>query len=73
MHINQMRKEIAKVYPGPKWKKRVENMPENQVLAVYNSFLKEGRFNKPPVKNPAPQSYYKQLTFDDFIRGPVSK
>jgi hypothetical protein len=39
MSIEQMRKAIEKVYPGDKWKKRVDKMSPNQILAVYNRML----------------------------------
>lgn len=26
---------VEQMYPGPTWKKRVANMPDNQVFAIY--------------------------------------
>ena len=42
MTVNQMRAEVAKLYPGEAWKKKVENMPDYQILALYRrKVLKE--------------------------------
>ena len=44
MSINEMRYCIARAY-GPrayKWKAKVERMSDNQVLAVYLSFVRRG-------------------------------
>lgn len=34
-NINIMRQEIAKMYSGPRWKRRVAKMKEKQVTAIY--------------------------------------
>lgn len=44
MSIQQMRAAIYDVYPGRKWKIKVQNMPDDQVIAVYYSFLAKGKF-----------------------------
>lgn len=44
MSVDDMRYSLSKVY-GPKaynWKKKVACMPNNQVVAVYLSFVKRG-------------------------------
>ena len=46
MKICRMRVAISDVYPGEAWKKRVDNMLDDQVLAIYNSFSERGMFNK---------------------------
>lgn len=46
MTVREMRREISKVYPGECWKNRVSKMPEDQVIAVYFSFLETGRFTQ---------------------------
>lgn len=46
MSIEQMRVEIVKVYPGTKWRKRVERMPDDQVLAIYKSFERTGKLKR---------------------------
>lgn len=46
MKICRMREAISDVYPGEAWKRRVENMLDDQVLAIYNSFAQRGMFDK---------------------------
>lgn len=49
MTIEQMRKHLANdTEYGAAWSQRVYKMHDNQVIAVYNKFLAEGRFNKKP-------------------------
>lgn len=43
MTIEQKRMAIAEVYPYKKWSDKVDNMSDNQVIGVYNSFLKSGK------------------------------
>ena len=67
MNVETMRSEIAKVYTGDGWKKKVKNMPENQVVAVYLNFKKTGMFDiQRKLEN---ENIGKQLTFDDILRG----
>ena len=67
MNVETMRSEIAKVYTGNGWKKKVKNMPENQVVAVYLNFKKTGMFDiQRKLEN---ENIGKQLTFDDILRG----
>ena len=40
------RSAISKVYPTEKWKNKVENMPEDQVVAIYLAFEKRGLLGK---------------------------
>lgn len=39
MTVAQMRCAIYDIYPGDSWHEKVNNMPDNQVVAVYFSFL----------------------------------
>ena len=41
MSPDQMRKEIVKVYYTKTWKWKVEQMSDNQVIAIYMKFLEE--------------------------------
>lgn len=53
MSVQQMRAAIYEVYPGRRWKIKVQNMPDDQVIAVYYSFLAKGKFDqKPAAKEP---------------------
>lgn len=49
MTIFEMRTAIARVYASPSWKKKVENMSDYQVTAVYLKFEREGKLWKKPI------------------------
>ena len=67
MNVETMRREIAKAYTGDAWKRKVKNMPENQVVAVYLNFKKTGMFDiQRKLEN---NNFGRQLTFDDIKRG----
>ena len=46
MSIDQMRSALAEVFSGPRWKQRVINMSDAQVIAMYKSMKEEGRLIK---------------------------
>jgi hypothetical protein len=48
--VDDMRYIISRVYPSDKWRSRVRRMSDNQVCAIYFSFLEQGKFDKKPVK-----------------------
>lgn len=70
MNIAMMRSEIIKAYPGESWKKKVKNMPENQVVAIYNSFKKADHLGKQKIKEHEQEKepHFTQLTFDMLYR-----
>ena len=41
MSIAQMRAELLKLYSGENWKKRVMQMSDAQVLAIYNKKVRK--------------------------------
>lgn len=43
MSINQMRAWVISAYPGPKWKKKVELMPDDQIISIYYRLIKQGK------------------------------
>ena len=43
MTVSDMRELISSVYAGQKWKDRVRNMSEDQVIAIYWQFVKKGK------------------------------
>ena len=69
MNVETMRREIAKAYTGDAWKRKVKNMPENQVVAVYHNFQKTGRFETNSATKPKGNGFGRQLTLDDIKRG----
>lgn len=43
MSVELMREAIKKVYPGETWSKKVKNMKDAQVLAIYTRMLYDGK------------------------------
>lgn len=43
MSINRMRELVAAAYPGPGWKSKVKNMPDDQIIAVYRRLVVSGK------------------------------
>lgn len=73
MNVELMRSEISKVYPGGDWRKRVKGMHADQVIAIYHSFLKDDKFNKPVVAMPrhlGRKEAFEQISmFDNCVLG----
>lgn len=42
MTIEQMRAEVAKLYPSATWRERVARMPDGQILAIYQRQVLNG-------------------------------
>lgn len=45
MTIDKMKDKLYSVYPNNTWRNKVNAMHDNQVVAVFNKFKEEGRFN----------------------------
>jgi len=43
MTIEQMRSCVAGAYFGDQWKKKVAKMPDDQIVALYHSLVKQGK------------------------------
>ena len=43
MSVQQMRNLVYNAYPGSKWKSRVNHMPDDQIIAMYHSLVKQWR------------------------------
>ncbi len=43
MTIEQMKMRIFEVYPGPAWKAKVQEMANDQIIALYYSLVKRGK------------------------------
>lgn len=52
MTTYEKRQAIAKVYESDSWKKKVEEMDESQVIAVYLRFEADGTFKRAPIQSP---------------------
>ena len=43
MTVDQMRKEIRKAYSGERWQLKIDKMLDDQIIAIYYKFKKEGK------------------------------
>lgn len=43
MEIPVMRKWVKAAYPGDGWKKKVEKMPDDQIVALFHQLRKRGK------------------------------
>ena len=46
MSIEQKRAEVAKLYSGESWRRRVLNMSDAQIFAIYNKQVKKPKNNR---------------------------
>ena len=46
MIVETMRTAIMKVYPGRTWKKKIQAMEDDQVIAIYSRMKRDGIFEK---------------------------
>ena len=46
MSVDEMREKVAYAYGGDNWKKRVRFMPDDQIIALYYKFKKNGRIKE---------------------------
>ena len=72
MDIREMRRRISEVYNGLGWKKKVANMPDMQVYAIYMNFKKTGKFKTEEQlqalkKTYEPKNDCHQVTIDEFF------
>lgn len=66
--INQMRNMVAGVYMGKKWAVKVAHMDDGQVIAIYNDFLKKGKFEKKRGKRPLRSGKEKPVMTTDYTK-----
>lgn len=67
MTVDAMRTRLTEVYPGPKWRLRVMQMPERQVIAIYKNLSRNNKLNKKPKKKKEPGAVkVVQLTIFDL-------
>ena len=50
MTTNEKRAAIARVYPSKSWQEKVAKMSDNQVIAIYQKFLADGKFGQEPLR-----------------------
>lgn len=74
MTIDQMRNALISAYPGPKWKLKVQEMDNRQVVAIYKNMEQTDRLTKKPrLKKEPGIKYCEQLTIWDILKGEESK
>lgn len=66
MTVHQMRDAILKVYDTASWKKKVENMYDDQVIAIYYNFEARGILDK-VMKKERPAVKKSAWAFDDYV------
>lgn len=52
--IDLMRQEVAKMYDGDRWKRRVKKMPDGQVTAIYLKHQANAEAKSKEKKKPKP-------------------
>ncbi len=68
----EMREAIRKVYDTRSWQNKVDNMYDDQVIAIYLNFEKRGILNKVmkkerPIVYPKPLKEPVQLNIFDYV------
>lgn len=43
MTTANMRDWVKSAYPTPNWKSKTDKMPDNQIIALYHSLVKQGK------------------------------
>lgn len=61
MTVESMRAKISEVYDGDRWHRRVQLMPDNQVIAIYHTMLNRGQF-RPKRKRKDGEVRYHQIS-----------
>ena len=68
MSVDQMREAITKVYDNPTWAYKVRRMADNQVIAIYRTMQKTGKFDKKRKQGTLRKGKkYRQMTIFDFV------
>ena len=65
-NVKNMRTAIISAYPGLRWESRVNAMEDNQVIAIYNDFIRKGVFNKVRVPKKQSDPNFHQMTLWDY-------
>ena len=73
MTIQQMRAAVHEAYSGNGWGRKVDNMSDVQVQAVYFSLVERGHFDKKKEDNPPkPEPKAEIPQFKPFIGDQIS-
>lgn len=64
MTVEAMRAKIGEVYEGDRWRRRVQLMPDNQVIAVYRTMRDRGQFARRKGRSKGKVQYQQISMFD---------
>ncbi len=67
MNVEKMRSALAEVYSSPKWRLRLQQMPDRQIVAIYKNMESRGNLRKHPKKKEPGVTKATQLTIFDFM------
>jgi hypothetical protein len=62
MTVNQMAAKIISVYPNEAWRRKVNRMNDDQIIAIYFNFLDTGKFDKKPTKTQKKNNIFGKVT-----------
>ena len=65
-YARYMISEKSRYKDSVSWRDRCKRMPPNQVLAVYQTMLNKGEFNKKVEKQETSEEQYVQMSLFDF-------
>jgi hypothetical protein len=63
MTISQMRAYVSKQYASKRWRNRVDNMPEDQLIAIYHAMLKRNKKVEEPNEKQLEFSFHYDQIF----------
>ena len=66
MNVDQMRKELIKVYPGDAWRRKVNLMYDDQVIAIFYKFERDGKFLEYLKKKAEAKKHYDGVQLSIF-------
>lgn len=51
MNLEKMRAKVGEAYESDRWRRRVQLMPDNQVIAIYRTMRDRGQFKSRKKKS----------------------
>lgn len=64
MTVEAMRAKISDVYESDRWRRKVQLMPENQVIAIYRTMRDRGQFTQRKKKKKSKVLFQQISMFD---------
>lgn len=64
MTVESMRAKIGEVYDSDRWRRRVQLMPDNQVIAVYRTMRDRGKLDRRKLKKKSKVLFQQISMFD---------